>query len=76
VRDGWPRDEDIRIIVDVKGPKITTKLVSTKPGSKVQPLELVATDDLAPIFQHEGAVGVTQFEGETFVDDFLVRRVP
>jgi len=70
-----PRTEDFKIIVDVVGNRITTRLATVKKPDEIL-LTAGATDDLNPPFLYEGGVGITQFEGTTLVDDFVFRRVP
>jgi hypothetical protein len=73
-RQGVPRTENLRIVVDVTGTKITARVYALSDLTTPL-LSSTATDDYGTPHLYAGAVGLTHFEGLSHFDDFLLRRV-
>jgi hypothetical protein len=71
---GFPRAQDLRLVVEVHGNKITARAsTASDPGNAL--LSASATDDLGAAYLYAGAVGLAHFEGISYFDDFLLRRL-
>jgi hypothetical protein len=73
-RQGVSRSENLRLVVEVKQTKIFARVFALS-NLTTPLLTSTGTDDYGPPHLYAGAVGLTHFEGLSYFDDFLVRRL-
>jgi hypothetical protein len=72
---GWPRDRNFRVVVDLVGRRFDVALEDPeRPGRPV--LEVSWTDTQEDAFLWVGRFGLTEYQGQSWFDDFSIRELP